>query len=203
MIHQLQVTYLKEHDRILVRMNNRAGEEIRLWLTRALLRNLHPHLAMVTNEVAALAPGQTQGPAENAADESTGSVAHDGADSRALVEFKKQESLQKADFSTPFAATAQTLPLGGEPLLATTAQLTVLESGQLRLGFEEQLAANDKNRQVEITLDADLLNGLMHLLDLALSHANWGLDIAPATLFKKPVPPPDAFATAMPPQYLN
>lgn len=202
MIHQLQVTYLTEHDRILVRMNTRAGEEIRLWLTRALLRNLHPHLAMVTNEIAALAPAQAQGPAQNAAEEPTGSVAHDGADSRALIEFKKQESLQKTDFSTPFAAQAQTLPLGGEPLLATTAQLTVLESGQLRLGFEEKLAVTDKNRQVEITLGADLLNGLMHLLDLALSNANWGLGVAPATLFKKPVPP-DAFATAMPPQYLN
>lgn len=202
MIHQLQVTYLTEHDRILVRMNTRAGEEIRLWLTRALLRNLHPHLAMVTNEIAALAPAQAQGPAQNAATEPTGSVAHDGADNRALIEFKKQESLQKTDFSTPFAAQAQTLPLGGEPLLATTAQLTVLESGQLRLGFEEKLAVTDKNRQVEITLGADLLNGLMHLLDLALSNANWGLGVAPATLFKKPVPP-DAFATAMPPQYLN
>ena len=192
MIHQLQVTYLTEHDRILVRMNTRAGEEIRLWLTRALLRNLHPHLAMVTNEIAALAPAQAQGPAQNAAEELTGSVAHDGADSRALIEFKKQESLQKTDFSTPFAAQAQTLPLGGEPLLATTAQLTVLDSGQVRLGFEEKLAVTDKNRQVEITLDADLLNGLMHLLDLALSNANWGLGVAPATLFKKPVPP-DAF----------
>ncbi len=198
MIHQLQVTYLKEHDRILVRMNTRAGEEIRLWLTRALLKNLHPHLLLATDEVAALAPPENQGQ-EGA---SVTTAAHDGAHDQALLAFKKQASLQKADFSTPFSSQAQTLPLGNEPLLATTAQLTVLESGQLSLGFEEKLATTDKNRQVVITLGADLLHGLMHLLAQAMGQADWGLTIAAAAPFKKPAAP-DAFATAQPPQYLN
>ena len=195
MIHQLQVTYVKEHDRILVRLNTRAGEEIRLWLTRGMLKNLHPHLTQATDDMAVLQPAQSQG-------SSNGSAAHDGADSRALYEFKKQESLQKADFSTPFAEQAQTLPIGREPLLATSVQLCVLQSGELRLGFEEKLLATDKNRQIEITLGADLFNGMMHLLALALSHADWGLGVAPPTLLKKPATL-DAFATAVPPQYLN
>ena len=202
MIHQLQVTYHTEHDRILVRMNTRAGEEIRLWLTRGLLKNLHPHLVLVTSEVAALSPNQGNSSDLGTTGKPVGAASHDGADNLALLEFKKQESLQKADFSTPFAAQAQTLPLGGEPMLVTLAQLSVLESGQLRLGFEEKLSTTEKNRQVEITLGADLLNGFMHLLDMALGNANWGLVLAPATPYKKPAAP-DAFATALPPQYMN
>lgn len=202
MIHQLQVTYIKEHDRILMRINTHAGEEIRLWLTRALLKNLLPHLTVATGEVAALSPEQEKATALGTADGPVGHAAHDGADSRALLEFKKQESLQKTDFSTPFAAQAQTLPLGSEPLLATTVQLAVLESGQMQLGFEEKLVATDKNRQVVVTVGADLLNGLMHLLAQALGHADWGLAITPATPFGESATP-DAFATALPPQYLN
>ena len=78
----------------------------------------------------------------------------------------------------------------------------MLESGQLRLGFEEKLTASENKRQIEMTLGADLLNGLMHLLDMAVSQSGWGLALAPTTTFKK-TSASDAFATATPPQYLN
>jgi hypothetical protein len=195
MIHQLQVSYLKEQDRILLRLNTRTGAEIRLWLTRGLLKNMYAPLVKAANTLVALPDVQAQARPE----------AHDGADDQALQNFKKQESLQKSDFKTPFAAQAQTFPLGPEPLLATRVRLEALESRQLRLWFEEKLPTAENGRQIEIMLGVDLLNGLMHLLDTALTHADWGLLKSPVVASKRPEPaePPDLFALATPPQYLN
>ena len=43
-IHQLSVNYLAEQDRILMRVNTAASEEMRLWLTRRLMLGLWPLL---------------------------------------------------------------------------------------------------------------------------------------------------------------
>jgi len=80
-IHQLQVTYLMEHDRILVRLNTHCAEELRLWLTRRMVRNLFPHIIGITDALIS----------EQVAD-----THHDGVDRKALTQFKKQELLSKA-----------------------------------------------------------------------------------------------------------
>jgi hypothetical protein len=66
-----------------VRLNTHAGEELRLWLTRRMVKNLFPHMLQASAELAA-PPALV--------------ASHDGADRRALAEFKKQETLQKTDF---------------------------------------------------------------------------------------------------------
>ena len=43
-VHQFQVSYVAEQDRLLVRMNSTAGDEQGLWLTRRLMLDLFPHL---------------------------------------------------------------------------------------------------------------------------------------------------------------
>lgn len=186
-IHQLQATYLVEHDRILVRLNTHAGEELRLWLTRRMVRNLFPHMLQASAELAA-APALL--------------ASHDGADRRALAEFNKQETLQNTDFATPFNTQAAVLPIGSEPLLATTVHVTPTEKGSLRIGFEEKVPGAAKPRGFEVTLGPGLLPGFMHLLELALKHADWGIalrDVVPV----EQASPVDAFAAAQPPKYLN
>lgn len=186
-IHQLQATYLVEHDRILVRLNTHAGEELRLWLTRRMVRNLFPHMLQASAELAA--------PPSLMAN-------HDGADRRALAEFRKQETLQKTDFATPFNTEATVLPIGSEPLLATTVHFTPTQKGALRIGFEEKLAGAAKPRSFEVSLGPGLLPGFMHLLEIALRQADWGIALRDA-------PPAqdasllDPFETAQPPKYLN
>ena len=186
-IHQLQVTYLVEHDRILVRLNTHAGEELRLWLTRRMIKNLFPHMLQASTEIAApLAL----------------TASHDGADRRALAEFKKQETLQKTDFNTPFNTQAAVLPIGGDPLLATTVHVTPTDKGSLRIGFEEKVPGAAKPRGFEVTLGPGLLPGFMHLLELALKHADWGIALREVETVQE-TNPIDAFATAQPPKYLN
>ncbi|MEI7764597.1 MAG: hypothetical protein WCI85_15275 [Comamonadaceae bacterium] len=186
-IHQLQASYVLEQDRILVRMNTLAGEELRLWLTRRMVRNLFPHMLQVTADLVA---DQAQG------------ASHDGADRNALTQFKKQESLQKADFHTPFNSQAASLPIGDAPLLASRVHVTVCDGGALRIGFEEDVADAATKRSFEVTLGQDLLHGFMHLLEAALQQADWGITLEPGTAGGEPLAA-DAFANAKPPQYLN
>ncbi|MDP2368831.1 hypothetical protein [Rhodoferax sp.] len=186
-IHQLQATYLVEHDRILVRLNTHAGEELRLWLTRRMVKNLFPHMLQASTEIAApLAL----------------SASHDGSDRRALAEFKKQETLQKSDFNTPFSTQAAILPIGGDPLLATTVHVTPTGRGSLRVGFEEKVPGAAQSRGFEVTLGPDLLPGFMHLLELALKHADWGIALREVETVQE-ANPMDTFATAQAPKYLN
>lgn len=185
-IHQLQASYLVEHDRILVRLNTHGGEELRLWLTRRMVRHLFPHMLLASAELAA---------------PSALPASHDGAGRQALAEFTTQEALQRSDFDTPFN-TAAVLPIGSEPLLATTVHVTPTGQGTLRIGFEEKLPGAAQTRGFEVSLGPGLLPGFMHLLELALKQADWGIarrETGPAT----EAGPLDAFAAAQPPKYLN
>ena len=61
-IHLMSVTYLAEQDRILMRVNTAAAEEMRLWLTRRLMLGLWPLLSKLLTKhllklLVAKAPG--------------------------------------------------------------------------------------------------------------------------------------------------
>ncbi len=186
-IQQLQATYVLEQDRILVRLNTPAGEELRLWLTRRMVRNLFPHMQQVTEEILARQATGGNDP---------------GPDRSARTQKLRQESLRKTDFTTPFKDQASTLPIGETPLLATTIHITVCDGGTLRIGFEEELPGAHAKRSFEVTLGQDLLLGFLHLLDTTLQHADWGiwLDLGDAP---EDLSGADVLAKAKPPQYLN
>jgi len=161
-IHQLSVTYQPEQDRILVRVNSRSGEEMRLWLTRRLMAGLWPVLGKLHTEQ--MIKLENVGTALDAADDDL---------KRMVAEFRKEEFLQKADFDTPYQA-KENLPLGADPLLVTDVDATPLAEGRLRLAFKERVGgAEAKPRGFQMELDAKLAQGLMHLLEQALARARW------------------------------
>ncbi len=185
-IHQLQASYEMEQDRILVRMNTRNAEELRLWLTRRMVRNLFPHLTEVTTEMVS---------------RQTSDSHHDGANISALKEFKKQESLQRCDFSTPFNSQATAWPVGDAPLLVSTVRLTPGETGTMCLRFEESLPGVPQARSFSVTLNHELLHGFLHLLESALQPADWGIALVHG-LNSKDSSTLDDFDLVKP-QYLN
>ena len=185
--HQLQVSYQVEQDRLLVRLNTHSGEELRLWLTRRMICRLFPHMVQASALPGAALPQL---------------ASHDGADDRALTQFRKQEVLQQADFQTPFDNGAAVLPIGSEPLLATTVHITPQDSGAMRLAFEENAPGTPANRRIEVMLEPALLHGFMHLLEQALKAAEWGIMLAPGQETPEATVV-DALAAAEPPKYLN
>src|SRR5438132_14300109 len=100
-IHQLSVNYIAEQDRVLVRINTAASEEVRLWLTRRLMLGLWPLLSrLLTQHLLKL---EAAGTSLDAAGEDL---------KKMLADFRKEEFLQEADFETPYDDNQAVLPLG-------------------------------------------------------------------------------------------
>ncbi len=161
-IHQLSVTYQAEQDRILVRVNTAAAEEMRLWLTRRLMLGLWPLLSkLLTKHLLKL---ESAGTSLDTAD--------DGL-KKMLADFRKEEFLRHADFDTPYRENQAVLPLGDDPLLVTDVDASPLPNGRLRLSFNERPADADKPRSFQMEMEPKLMQGLMHLLEQALARSQW------------------------------
>jgi hypothetical protein len=161
-IHQLSVNYLAEQDRILVRVNTAAAEEMRLWLTRRLMLGLWPLLSkLLTKHLLKL---EAAGVSLETADEGL---------KKMLADFRKEEFLKEADFDTPYKENQAQMPLGEEPLLITDVDASPLPNGRLRLGFNERLPGVAEPRSFQLDLEPKLMQGMMHLLEQALARSQW------------------------------
>jgi hypothetical protein len=171
-IHQLQATYQVEQDRILLRLNTRTHEEFRVWLTRRMVKNIYPHLLQVSQRM--------------------------GTDTAQSVH---QDSIAQADFQTSFSEAAAEHPVGVEPLLVSQIKITQLDDQTLHLALEEKTADAEATRAFEVSLSLPIIHALVHLLDLVLRGADWGIAVPTPAANDKPTL--DAFETAERPIYLN
>jgi len=151
-ITQLNVTYVAEEDRVLFRFNTHDGQEFRLWLTRATVRQL-------------LAVGAQASVLVHAAQ-------HAMPQAQAIAQFQQQSVEQQAQFSQ-YKPAAQT-PLGETPLLALQVAMTVGKSGY---AIDWTLAGG---HQMQLTLDDDLFAKFRMLLATIQDRAQWGLGPASA-----------------------
>jgi hypothetical protein len=160
-IHQLTVAYLAHQDRILMRVNTAAAQEMRLWLTRRLMLVLWPQLTkLLTQQLLKL---EAAGSSLDAADEGLRKM---------LTDFRKEEFLKEADFQTPYQENPSQL-LGEEPLLVTDVDASPLPDGRLLLSFSERSAGLEKPRSFQMEMEPRLMQGLVHLLEQALTLSQW------------------------------
>jgi hypothetical protein len=162
-IHQLSVAYVGHQDRILMRVNTATAQEMRLWLTRRLMLVLWPLLSnLFTKHLLKL---------ESAA--SSLETADEGL-RKMLADFRKEEFLRSADFDTPFQENQAQLPLSeAEPLLVTDVNAAPLPNGRLLLSFNERQSGVEKPRSFQMEMEPKLMQGLMHLLEHALTLSQW------------------------------
>ena len=192
-IHQLSVRYNQEQDRILLSVNTTASEELQLWLTRRLTLKLWPVLNQLVIDQFAI-------PADAKSDGYVNLAALDAHTKRMLADLRKQESLQNADFQTPYRSDAAIRPLGDAPLLVTEVKLAVTDKGQLRLNFREQLG-DAEPRGCQMDLATELVFGLLQLLGQALEQSQWQASAAPTPPATEDNLDPDMVAPR--PNYLN
>ena len=159
-IHQVSVSYLNEQDRILVRINTRQNEEIRLWLTRRFCLGWRPAMQQLLDQLATRSNASTPPPA-------SASPVWD-------ADFDSPRRQQGTDFTTPFKTDAAAWPLGTEPLLVTKVQMTTNGRDGLDLRFEELLTEHQPpSRGFQASLEPVLLQGWVQLLDRALGQSQW------------------------------
>lgn len=151
-INQIQMSYVPEEDRVLLRMNTSGGDEFRFWLTRrysgllgqvlALHRQADPDVSMQVSE----------------------------SDRQAVEQFKQEAANAQANFQDGFQSSGR-YPLGEQPLLAFKLQYEVVE-GKLVLTIEPKTGQG-----ITVTLDQQLNFNVSRLLKTAAHKAKWALDL--------------------------
>jgi len=147
-IKQFNANYVAEEDRVLFRVTTLAGEEFRLWLTRARVYEI-----LALGEQAALVSVQRED-------------AHlQRHQARTIAQFKQQTVKQSTQF-TEFEP-AQKLPLGAEPVLVRGMSV-VLEGQALVLNLQVASA-----RVLTLRLGQELVSRLRVLLEEIAKRARW------------------------------
>ena len=157
-IHQLNVSHVDRHDRLLLRLNTQTAKEFRFWLTRRLTLRLLPALQQAVGRLEASQPGV---------------MAVDPASQQILTELKRDDFLQKADFKTPYAEKPQQLPSGEAPMLVTDVQLNFLAAG-VQITLQDKGAPAGQPQSCQLNLPPSLVHGLIHLIRQAMDKAQWG-----------------------------
>lgn len=154
----MSVQYDERQDRLSFRVSNQEQQEFRLWLTRSMTLRLLPHLQAAVVQLESRDPQV---------------MATDTTAQQMLTELKRENFLSRADFSTPFATQNLSLPLGETPMLVTDVQLNLHNGGRLDLLFQDKSGDQASGASCELSLQASLLHGLLHLLEIALKKAQW------------------------------
>ena len=195
-IHQLNVSYVNEQDRLLLRINTRVGQELSLWFTRRLTLSLLPALK-------ALAADQMK---RHTAQASPATSLH-AQRQHALESFQKEAAAYSADYSTPYKEqTGPGAPArhGAQPLLVSEVKLSLRATGRLQLQLFEKL--HGQTRHVQLMMEPPLAQGLLQLLQQVLKKSQW-LELPPPAAGPEAAESPDPAAPlgdgADRPKYLN
>jgi len=153
-IHQIQMAYDKEQDRILLRLSTRERTEFRFWLTRRYVKRLWGLLIRMLEQ-----------------DESFRRLSDEAR--RALLGMQHEASIVDGDFSKSYEDGARQLPLGPEPVILTTAR----GKGDAKGGQVLSLHPT-RGQGIDIALNNKLLHMVVKLLRDAVSHSDWDVRIA-------------------------
>jgi hypothetical protein len=160
-IHQMQVLYDPQADRLRWQLRTFGGELFAVWLTRRMMLEFWPrfHDLVARAEIATVAPGSIVLPEAR----------------EMLAQAARARALPTADFRTPFDDRAQARPLGAEPLLPATIDFAPAAPGS---ALAMRLRAGD-GRSLELRLSNDLAIALARLIEQALAASDWGIAATP------------------------
>ena len=160
-LHQIQVTYQAQEDRLLCRASFKAEDglqEVRAWLTRRLVKNLWPCIIDALEKQVALDKPQ---------------AAHASAD---IVGMEHHASVTKIRdsgcFTHAFESEVQTYPLGETPILVHQAQFTLLPNQPIRMSLTPA-----EGYGFEIAFNLTTLHGFCSLLKDAVEQAEWDMSL--------------------------
>ena len=174
-IHQIQMSYDKLQDRILLRLSTSKRAEFRLWITRryaklcwtVLIKMLErdPQAAMHSDEKVR----------------------------RTMMGFQHADAVRGGDFAQPFESDPQSLPLGTEPVLLSRITAKRNSDGQQFLCMHPE-----QGQGIDIAVNVELLHMISKLMVDAVSQADWNLHLAIDPDFAVPLQ-----AQGIPPHKLN
>lgn len=154
-VHQIQMQYNAQEDRILLRILSTERAEFRFWMTRRYVKLLWTVLIkMLERDPAAAA-------------HSNESVR------RTMMGFQHANAVQGGDFAKPYEEGVSALPLGAAPVLLSRVSGKHPDNQQAILSLHP-----DKGQGIDLGVNNPLLHMISKLLTDAVGHSDWDLKLA-------------------------
>lgn len=158
-LERIRIEFDAEQDRLLMLILIDGGSEVSAWLTRRCIKRFWEALLKMAEWKPEI---QLQ-----ATDEARKAVLH----------FEHEKALQEVKFSRPgedeaVSAVPRTQPLGPEPLLITRIQARRTPEGRTQLAL-----LPNEGQGAHLSLNDNLLHGLMRLVQSAVAKAEWELTL--------------------------
>lgn len=159
-LHQLQVSYQAEEDRLLLRASFKTGngmlQELRAWITRRLLRALWPAILQALETQVRLDKPQ---------------AAHASADIVGMEHHASVEHIRDTgNFNARYETEISDFPLGEAPLLITTVNFAQHADQPVRISL-----APSSGDGFELAFTLVVLHGFCSLLQEAVRTAEWDI----------------------------
>ncbi len=183
-MHQMQLSYVSTEDRLLFRINTKARQEFRFWMTRRYVMILWHSLNQL------LAKGEPA--AAVTVPETAVPTLVDPLVEAAKKEIKHQEFVSQADFKTEYQGSTY-LPLGERPALLFSVGIKPAANGAAMLCLNPE-----EGQGIEMVLNEQILHSLCQLIIDTTTKAGWCLNFAFLPRSGNPGP-----AAEGPPQGLN
>ncbi|QTA87854.1 hypothetical protein [Desulfonema magnum] len=151
-IHQFNMQFNPEEDRIIFRLNTVNGEEFRFFLTRRFVKVLWPVLLqLLSNDLKRREPVKAHVVKE-------------------VLEFEREEVVSKANFKQQYVEQAKTFPLGEDIILLFRIQVKQAPGGDILCLHPS------KGKGIEFMVNNTFLHPFCKLLQDAVIKAQWELD---------------------------
>lgn len=150
----MQLSYVSEEDRILLRMNTRARQEFRFWMTRRYAGLLWKTITQVVEKR-----------------EVEETEVQDELKKAAQIQEKHDKTVENSDFQTQYQESSY-LPLGEAPALLFSAGIKPDPEGRALLCMHPK-----DGQGIELALNDQIVHSLCKLLVDTSQKADWGLDL--------------------------
>ncbi len=153
-LHQIQIRYVPQEDRILLRIKTTDRSEFRFWLTRRYVKLLWP---IVVKMLEADQRVQLQANAEA---------------KNAVLSFQHEKAIKESDFSTKYNEDADNLPLGESPVVLARIQLKKPKQSDNLLCMHPE-----RGKGIELAMNETLLHSFSKLLTDAVRVSEWDIEL--------------------------
>jgi len=170
-IHQMQISYSSQEDRLVMNINSVEGEEMRLFLTRRIVASFWDILNQTINHSLVDKPKLS-----DMKSESTQMMSEPGKEltpQQMQQEMERQVGHQniinESDYETPFNA-GNKFPMGEAPILIDKITINVYENSNITLIF-----ANTASQEINLNLNFQLLHNILDLLIKVMPSTEWNI----------------------------
>lgn len=174
-IHQMQISYSSQEDRLVMNINSTEGEEMRLFLTRRIVVSFWDIINQTINHSLLNKP-ELNDIRKMASDPATTSESGKEPTPQQMQQemahqAEHQNIINESDYETPFSA-GNKFPMGEVPILIEKITINVYENSNIALIF-----VSTDGQDINLNLNPQLLHNILDLLIRVMPSTEWNIGL--------------------------